>query len=148
MRSLALIAFSLMLATFAAAQTPDAGNERTTQGAGTSGAARSHTLTPGGPAEPHEITTTSTDTVPLSDDQRNKLKAYFAQGGRNVRNDEHFTISVGAAVPKQIPLQPLASDLGSILPVYKGDQYVMVRQTLVIATPDRRIVAIIPVANG
>jgi hypothetical protein len=145
MRICVLIAAAAAWAAVAAAQTPDAGNERSKQNAGKSGAAASHTITPG-VGEPRQITGTA-DKLSLTDDQRKKLAAYFAQAGGKLNNakDTKFTVSVGAAVPREVALAPLAPELRQILPTYQNDQYVMIDNRLVIATPDdRRIVAIIP----
>lgn len=150
-RNLVVIAAVLASATVAAAQAPDAATERTKQRAGQSGAATSHTITPDrGPGEAHEITSTATGSVSLSAKQRQKLRAYFSRSGTGAANQAtgDFTVSVGAAVPKQVPLQPFAPELQAILPTYKGDQYVAVQHRLVIATPERRIVAIIPGVSG
>jgi hypothetical protein len=61
------------------AQTTDPGNERTQQPSGESGAAKSHTLTPGSLALPHEILGTAHSPITLSADQRNRLRAYFTE---------------------------------------------------------------------
>jgi hypothetical protein len=138
-------------ATLAAAQTTDPGQERTKQNAGQSGAAASHTLTPGGgPGEAHEITSTATGSLSLTSDQRKKLTEYFSRPGATVNaTDTKFTVSVGAAVPRQVVLKPLASEVKQILPAYQNDQYVVVDDRLVIVTSDdRRIVAIIPKVKG
>jgi hypothetical protein len=130
---LGLVAF----ATLAVAQTRDPGSERTVQPAGEAGAAASHS-------------NAANDKVSLSPDQRSRLKAYFAKpgvpGGNG--NKPAFTVAIGAAVPKQIDLRPLPHELASILPSYQSDQYVLVDGRMVIATPDRRIVAIIPDVKG
>ncbi len=152
MRTVLLVAAAVAWAAPAAAQTPDAGNERTLQNAGHSGAAASHTITPDkGPGEAHEITSTATGPVPLTDAQRKKLTDYFAHAGGKVNEakDTKFTVSVGAAVPHQVARAPLAPEIGQILPSYRNDRYVVVDDRLVIVTPeDRRIVAIIPKVKG
>ncbi len=155
MRTLLLVAVAAAWATLAAAQTTDPGQERTKQNAGQSGAAASHTLTPGGgaggePGEAHEITGTATGSLSLSPDQHKKLTDYFSRAGGNVNaTDRKFTVSVGAAVPRQVELKPLAPEVKQILPTYGNDQYVVVDDRLVIVTPDdRRIVAIIPKVKG
>jgi hypothetical protein len=141
---LLVVAAATAWATLAAAQTPDAGNERSKQNAGQSGAAASHTITPG-VGEARRITSTA-GPLSLSDDQRKKLTDYFAHAGKvNDAKDTRFTVSVGAAVPRQVALAPLAPELKQILPTYQNDQYVVIDDRLVIATPDdRRIVAIVP----
>jgi Protein of unknown function (DUF1236) len=150
MRTLLLVAAAVTWATLAAAQTTDPGEERTKQNAGQSGAAASHTLTPGGPGEAHEITSTATGSLSLSPEQRKKLTDYLSRPGGNVNaTSTKFTISVGAAVPRQVALAPLAPELEQILPTYRNDQYVVADDRLVIVTPDdRRIVAIIPKTKG
>ncbi len=151
MRSLLLVPVAVAWATLATAQTPDAGNERTKQNAGQSGAAATHTITPGEPGEAHEITGTATGSLSLTDAQRKQLTDYFshAAGKINEAKDKKFTVSVGAAVPRQVALAPLAPELGQILPTYRNDRYVVVDDRLVIVTPeDRRIVAIIPKVKG
>src|SRR5690348_10529836 len=117
MRTLLLVAAAAAWTTLAAAQTPDAGNERTKQNAGQSGAAASHTITPG-PGEPRQITGTATGSLSLTDDQRKKLAEYFSRpaGKVNEAKDTKFTVSVGAAVPRQVALEPLAPELKQILP--------------------------------
>jgi hypothetical protein len=151
MRTLSLVIAATAWATLAAAQTTDPGQERTKQNAGQSGAAASHTLTPGGgPGEAHEITSTATGSLSPTPDQRKKLTDYFSRPGGHVNaTDTKFTVSVGAAVPRQVRLEPLAPELKRILPTYQNDQYVVADDRLVIVTPDdRRIVAIIPRTKG
>ena len=150
MRVFVLVAAAIAWAALAAAQTPDAGNERTKQNAGQSGAAASHTLTPG-VGEPRQITGTATGSLSLSAEQRKKLTDYFSHPNGKINEDKttKFTVSVGAAVPRQVALAPLAPGLKQILPTYQNDQYVVVDDRLVIVTPDdRRIVAIIPEVKG
>jgi len=148
MRGFVLMAGLVGWATLAAAQTAG-DSERTDEHAGESGAAKSQTIMPG-PGEARQITGTATGSVSLTAEQRERLRRYFSQPGRDKKNesDAAFTVSVGAAIPRQITLQPLAHELEGILPDYKGDQYVVVGGRLVIATPDRRIVAIIPNVEG
>ncbi|HLH92214.1 MAG TPA: DUF1236 domain-containing protein [Xanthobacteraceae bacterium] len=136
-RGLVPIAGLVASATLVAAQTQDPGRERTVEPAGQSGAAASHS-------------DAANDRVSLTPDQRNRLKAYFAQSGASSGNADKpaFTVAIGAAVPKQIELRPLPHELATILPNYRGDQYVLVEGRMVIATADRRIVAIIPDVKG
>ena len=151
MRTLLLIVAATAWTSVAAAQTTDPGQERTKQNAGESGAAASHTLTPGGgTGEAHEITSTASGSLSLTPDQHKKLTAYFSRPGGSVNaTDRKFTVSVGAAVPRQVELKPLAAEVRQILPKYQNDQYVVVDDRLVIVTPDeRRIVAIIPKVKG
>ena len=150
MRTWLLVAAATAWATVAVAQTPDAGSERTKQNAGQSGAAASHTITPGA-GEARQIEGTGTGQLSLTGDQRKKLTDYFSHpsGKVNEAKSVQFTISVGAAVPRQVQLAALPPALKQILPTYQNDQYVVIDDRMVITTPDdRRIVAIIPNVKG
>ena len=46
--------------------------------------------------------------------------------------DQPFTVSVGAAVPHQVPLKQIPTDLASALNGFQGDDYVLVGNQLVI----------------
>ena len=59
--------------------------------------------------------------------------------------NQPFTVSVGAAVPQQVPLKQIPTDLASALNGFQGDDYVLVGNQLVIVDAAvRRVVAIIP----
>jgi len=81
----------------------------------------------------------------LSDAQRAKIRSYFADNIGDRTNTAEFSISVGAAVPQQARLQKLPPQISSALGGYQADQYILVRNQLVIVDPNaRRVVAIIP----
>ncbi|HWM47606.1 MAG TPA: DUF1236 domain-containing protein [Xanthobacteraceae bacterium] len=93
------------------------------------------------------ITETATDTAPLSAEQRRKIASYFAGREANAVDPAYVSLTIGAAIPRQIALQPLPPEVVGIMQKYRGDSYVMTAGKLVIVEPKaRRIVAIIPMA--
>lgn len=80
----------------------------------------------------HDITSTEHQGAALTANQREKIHTYFsrhpqAQGGLPI-----FTVSVGAAVPRQVALQNLPPELASALPDYRDHQFVRIGERLVI----------------
>jgi len=82
----------------------------------------------------------------LSDEQRQKIMALIAATPDPVRiNNQPFTVSIGAAVPQQVPLKQIPTEMASLLHAFQGDNYVLVGSQLVIVDASvRRVVAIIP----
>jgi hypothetical protein len=83
--------------------------------------------------------------IELTQQQRDQIRSYFA--GRSTARTDHatFTLSVGAAVPKQVDLQNLPPALSTILRGYEGDKYLLVKDELVVVdSQSRRVDAIVP----
>jgi hypothetical protein len=56
-----------------------------------------------------------------------------------------FSVAIGAAVPQQVKLQKLPSQISSVIGGYQGDDYLLVGDQLIIVDPSaRRVVAIVP----
>jgi hypothetical protein len=130
------------------------GTERSNQGAGESTAAKNNAITPepspaggagqnaSGEAEQIER---STVTLKLTDAQRQQIRSYFAGNTTDRADDANFTLSIGAAVPRQVQLQKLPAQVTSVMQGFDGDEYILVRDQLVIVEPNaRRVVAIVP----
>src|SRR3954471_11578720 len=107
---------------------------RSNQNAGESGAGKSN---PSGPAENQhdsgraaDIQHSASGTPSLSQEQRAKISSYVKQSGFHRGHPVNFTLSVGAAVPRQAELRDVPNDLATILQGYSGDQYVLVRDQL------------------
>lgn len=85
----------------------------------------------------------------LSDKQREQIRLLIAGLPAPPRvTDQPFTVSVGAAVPNQVPLKQLPTELATLLNGFQGDDYVLVGDQLVIVDATvRRVVAIIPKAT-
>jgi hypothetical protein len=80
----------------------------------------------------------------LDERKREPLRALF-RGAQANRGEAEFTLSVGAAVPRQVTLQPLPSEASAILDGYVGNEYILVGDQLVIVDAQaRRVVAILP----
>jgi hypothetical protein len=84
--------------------------------------------------------------VQLSQDQRTKIKDVIV-GDRNVArvNSANFSVSVGARVPRDVHIAVLPPEVVTIVPEYRGFEYVMVGDQLLIIDPSTlEIVAILP----
>jgi cytochrome c len=81
----------------------------------------------------------------LSDSQRQQIRQYFAsQSGQRMQTAD-FSLTIGAAVPQDVPLHKLPPELSSAMRGYQGDDYVLVGDQLVIVDPNaRRVVALVP----
>jgi len=122
---------------------------RTDERAGESAAGKS---SPGGPAQNQDnpgraaqITGSASGVLSLSQDQREKIATYISRNRIHRVDNANFSITVGAAVPRQAQLRDLPKPLADVLRGYSGDKYVLVRDQLVIVdSKARRIVAIVP----
>jgi hypothetical protein len=91
------------------------------------------------------ITKSETPVARISDDQRAMIRDYLAQHTEANVDKVDFSLVIGAAVPRQARLSELPVALSDLLNGFKGDQYVLVRDQLVIVDfQSRRIVAIFP----
>jgi hypothetical protein len=84
--------------------------------------------------------------VQLSEDQRIKIKDVIVRD-RNVArvNSANFSVSVGAKVPRDVHVTVLPSEVVMIVPEYRGYDYVLIGDQLLIIDPDTmEIVAILP----
>jgi hypothetical protein len=84
--------------------------------------------------------------VQLSQDQRTKIKDVIVRD-RNVArvNSANFSVSVGARVPRDVHVSVLPPEVVTIVPEYRGFEYVLVGDQLLIIDPDTlEIVAILP----
>ena len=84
--------------------------------------------------------------VQLSQDQRTKIKDVIVRD-RNVARvgSANFSVSVGARVPRDVHVTVLPPEVVTIVPEYRGFEYVLVGDQLLIIDPDTlEIVAILP----
>jgi hypothetical protein len=84
--------------------------------------------------------------VQLSESKRARIKKLIVKDRSVARaNDSHFSVAVGTAVPHDVHVAQLPSDVIRVVPEYKGFDYVVVRDQLLIIDPDTmKIVAILP----
>ena len=93
-------------------------------------------------ARDHAISATAQPQLTLAPKQIQAIQNYAAQQQPQTAN---FTITVGAAVPKQVQLHDMPAQLQHAVPAAQGDQYVLVPHHFVIVEKQtRRIVAIVP----
>jgi hypothetical protein len=107
--------------------------------------AQPSTPSPNDTGRSEQITSTATGTVSLSDEQRQKIRQFFAahQDARNNQSD--VPVTIGASVPRQVQLRDLPKDVTDALQKYRGDSYFFAGDRLVIVeTKVRRVVAVIP----
>jgi uncharacterized protein DUF1236 len=88
----------------------------------------------------------SRTSVQLSEEQRVKIKDVIVRD-RNVArvNSVNFSVSVGAKVPRDVHITVLPPEVVRIVPQFRGYDYVLVGDQLLIIDPDTmEIVAILP----
>ena len=95
-------------------------------------------------AHAQEITASASKNLSLDSAQRKAVDDFVEQNRSRVAQPS-FTVSVGAAVPKQVDLADLPTGLTDTLKGYNGDQFVLLpTQLVIVERATRRIVAIIP----
>ena len=124
------------------------------QGSGESIAAKNNMVTPeksaiggGGQNSTGEARQIDQSAAPLklANAQRRQIRSYFAGKLAARIPSADFALSVGAAVPRQVQLRPLPKEVSSAMQGFVGDQYILVRNELVIVDPSaRRVVALVP----
>jgi hypothetical protein len=84
--------------------------------------------------------------VQLSQDQRTRIQAVIGkEHASRFRGAEHFDISVGSRIPRDVHLAVLPEDIVSIVPEYRGFEYVLVGDSILIVDPATlEIIAVIP----
>jgi hypothetical protein len=84
--------------------------------------------------------------VNLSQDQRTRIHAVVAkEHAPRFSGSEHFDITVGARVPRDVHIAVLPEDIVTIVPEYRGFDYVLVGDSILIIDPATlEIVAVIP----
>jgi hypothetical protein len=76
--------------------------------------------------------------------QRSKIVETLRSRHSEAETNVNFSVSVGAIVPEHVHYRPLPEDIVSIAPQYRGYNYVMVRDEVVIIEPrTRKIVTVI-----
>jgi opacity protein-like surface antigen len=84
--------------------------------------------------------------VQLSQDQRTRIKDIVVRDRNAARiGSANFNVSVGVAVPRTVHVAVLPPEVVTIVPEYRGFDYVVVGDQLLIIDPDTmEIVAILP----
>lgn len=99
-----------------------------------------------GPGQAQQSGRSGGASVQLSQEQRTKIRGVIV-GDRNVARVDHadFNIRVGVAVPRSVHVAVLPPEVVTIVPEYRGFEYVVVGDQLLIIDPNTlEIVAILP----
>ena len=90
----------------------------------------------------------SSEPLSLTAEQRQKIRGVIAREGAPRRDGAEFELQIGAAVPRQTELHDLPPGVAEAMSGYWDDQYVLVRDTMVIVDRNsRRVAAIVPGAG-
>lgn len=102
--------------------------------------------------QPNTAQSSSTNvnaSVHINDQQRTRLSQSFARVNVQPLNNVNFSVSVGTAIPRDVRLHPLPADVVEVVPQYRGYNFVMVRDEIVIVDPATyKIVTVLPRSGG
>lgn len=83
--------------------------------------------------------------VNINEQQRTRISQSFTRIDARPLTNVNFSISVGTAIPRDVRLSPLPADVVEIVPQYRGYNYVLVKDEIVIVDPaSYKIVTVIP----
>ena len=86
--------------------------------------------------------------VNLSEQQQTKVeRTVFSQRNVPRENNVNFSINVGTPVPHRVRAVVVPETLVSIHPQWRGDDYFVARDEIIVIDHDRKIVAVIPTRN-
>jgi len=84
----------------------------------------------------------------LNESQRVRVSESIARLNVAPLNNVNFSLSVGTVVPRDIRFQPLPTDIVEVMPQYRGYDFFVVRDDIVIIEPSSyRIVDVLPRAG-
>lgn len=83
--------------------------------------------------------------VNINDQQRTRISASISHLKVQPLTNVNFSLSVGTVVPRDVRLQPLPADVVEIVPQYRGYNFVLVKDEIVIIEPSSyKIVTVLP----
>jgi hypothetical protein len=83
--------------------------------------------------------------VNINDQQRTRISASLARVDARPLTNVNFSVSVGTAIPRDVRLAPLPADVVEIVPQYRGYEFVLVKDEIVIVDPATyKIVTVLP----
>ena len=108
------------------------------------------------PAQPSTATNTAQPSstnvnasVNINDQQRTRVAESITRLNVQPLNNVNFSLSVGTAVPRDVHLQTLPSDVVEVVPQYRGYSFFVVRDEIVIVEPSTyQIVSVLPRHGG
>jgi hypothetical protein len=81
----------------------------------------------------------------LNESQRTRVSESIARLNVAPLNNVNFALSVGTVVPRDVRFQPLPTDIVEVMPQYRGYDFFVVRDDIVIVEPSSyRIVDVLP----
>ncbi|GAC1345000.1 MAG: hypothetical protein NVSMB20_20610 [Bradyrhizobium sp.] len=81
----------------------------------------------------------------INDQQRTRISASLARVDARPLTNVNFSVSVGTAIPRDVRLAPLPADVVEIVPQYRGYDFVLVKDEIVIVDPATyKIVTVLP----
>ncbi|MET0258360.1 MAG: DUF1236 domain-containing protein, partial [Methylobacterium sp.] len=81
----------------------------------------------------------------LSTTQRTEFRSTLTRGGVRPLTNVNFNVRVGTAIPRSVRLNPLPASIFALVPAYRGFDYVLVGDDIVIIDPDTyEIIDVIP----
>jgi hypothetical protein len=84
----------------------------------------------------------------LNNSQRTRVSESIARLNVAPANNVNFSLSVGAVVPREVRFQPLPADVVEVMPQYRGYDFFVVRDDIVIVEPSSyKIVDVLPRAG-
>jgi hypothetical protein len=84
----------------------------------------------------------------LNESQRTRVSESVARLNVAPLNNVNFSLSVGTVVPSDVRFQPLPADIVEVMPQYRGYDFFVVRNDIVIVEPSTyRIVDVLPRAG-
>jgi hypothetical protein len=87
--------------------------------------------------------------VTLTDEQRTKIRETVLSGRDVPREDRvNFEIEVGRPVPREVRIREVPTTLVEIYPEWRGHEYFVVNDEIVIVDRSRRIVSRVPVGSS
>ena len=83
--------------------------------------------------------------VNINDQQRTRISTSISHLNVQPLNNVNFSLSVGTVVPRDVRVQPLPAEVVEIVPQYRGYNFVLVKDEIVIVEPSSyKIVAVMP----
>lgn len=83
--------------------------------------------------------------VNINDQQRTRITASISRLNIQPLTSVNFSLSVGTVVPADLRLQPLPAEVVEVVPQYRGYDFVLVKDEIVIVEPStKKIVTVLP----
>jgi peptidoglycan hydrolase-like protein with peptidoglycan-binding domain len=86
--------------------------------------------------------------VSLNTEQRTRIRQTVLASNAPRVSRVDFSVSVGTVVPRHVTIVDVPPALIEINPAWRGYDYFVVEEEIIIVTPERRIVAVVPVGSG